>query len=249
VGPLARTVTDAAILLAAIAGYDAADPFCADAAVDEYPKGLKAGIKGWRIALGRGDYVDGADGQVVAAVENGAQALEAAGAKVVPLDVSFLKDAALANGMMTQADGAAFHRERLAQDPEWFGDDVRRRLEAGRDLPVSDYILARKTQSEMKRRLTQILDEFDVLALPTTPITAPRIEGEDAVEQAKRLTRFTAPFNLTGLPALSVPCGLSREGLPVGMQMVCGAWLEARLLQAGAAYERASGVRDLCPPI
>jgi aspartyl-tRNA(Asn)/glutamyl-tRNA(Gln) amidotransferase subunit A len=83
--------------------------------------------------------------------------------------------------------------------------------------------------------------QYELLMLPSTPIPAPLIEGTDALEQARRLTRFTAPFNLTGLPAISVPCGLSSEGLPLGLQIVGAPWRESRVLRAAHAYEKARG--------
>jgi aspartyl-tRNA(Asn)/glutamyl-tRNA(Gln) amidotransferase subunit A len=83
-------------------------------------------------------------------------------------------------------------------------------------------------------------ESTDFLIVPTTPIAAPTIEGHDAVEQAGRLTRFTAPFNLAGLPALSVPCGFTKDGLPIGLQIVSRAWADAKALNAGYAYEQAT---------
>jgi aspartyl-tRNA(Asn)/glutamyl-tRNA(Gln) amidotransferase subunit A len=160
------------------------------------------------------------------------------------VDMEFLRELALSNGQMVQADAAAYHRDRLSEHPDWFGADVRERLESGRSLSSTDYSLARRTQSEGRRWMEAIFHDYDLLILPTTPITAPMIEGTNAIEQARRLTRFTAPFNLTGLPALSLPCGYDSSGLPIGLQMVSGAWREARLLQAGHAYERTtSGIK------
>lgn len=153
--------------------------------------------------------------------------------------MDFLKEAAVANAVMTQADGAAFHRERLKEHPDWFGADVRQRLETGAGFTSSEYVLARRTQTEIRRRCELLFEEYDVLLLPSTPITAPVLEGENAVERARQLTRFTAPFNLTGLPALSVPCGFSSEGLPIGLQIVSRAWNESGVLRAGYAYQQA----------
>ena len=89
----------------------------------------------------------------------------------------------------------------------------------------------------MKHRLHRLFGEYDALLLPATAIPAPEIEGQDAVEQANRLTRFTSPFNLTGLPAISSPCGFSREGLPIGLEIASGAWREATVLRIARAYE------------
>jgi aspartyl-tRNA(Asn)/glutamyl-tRNA(Gln) amidotransferase subunit A len=129
----------------------------------------------------------------------------------------------------------------LQEHPDWFGEDVRQRLQAGRELSSSEYSLARKIQDEGRRRLEMLFTKYDLLLLPTAPIAASPIEGTEGVEAARQLTRFTAPFNLSGMPALSVPCGFTRSGLPVGLQLVAKTWDEARLLQAGHAYEMAAG--------
>ena len=96
--------------------------------------------------------------------------------------------------------------------------------------------------------MNDFFKDYDLLMLPTTPITAPMIEGTDAIAQARQLTRFTAPFNLTGLPALSIPCGIDSKGLPIGLQLVSSAWGEARLLQAGNAFEKATDWHRKIPP-
>ena len=247
-GPLTRNVEDAALLLEVMAGFDPEDPYSVDAPAAEFQTPLQDGIRGWRVALGAGEYVERADDEVRGAVEHAADVLAAAGAEVEAVECSFLHQAALANGVVTQADAAAFHRQRLNEHPDWFGEDVRRRLEAGRDLPAADYILARHTQAGIKRRLADFFETFEILLLPTTPNTAPVIEGDDTVAEARRLTRFTAPFNLAGLPAVSIPCGTDSRGLPIGLQMIAGAWREAGLLRAARAYERVSGWMGWQPP-
>ena len=141
---------------------------------------------------------------------------------------------------MTQADGAAFHRERLKEHPDWFGADVRQRLETGAAFTSSEYALARRTQAEVKRRCESLLNIYDMIILPTTPIAAPVLEGEDAIERARQLTRFTSPFNLTGLPALTAPCGFTTDGLPIGLQIVSRAWNEAGVLRTGYAFQQAT---------
>jgi aspartyl-tRNA(Asn)/glutamyl-tRNA(Gln) amidotransferase subunit A len=237
-GPLTRCVTDAAILLQVIAGYDHDDPHCADMPVDDYVRDLEDGAMGLRIALARGTYVEESDPEVLEAVDDAAELFCRLGATVSNVTLEYLGDAAFANGQMTQADAATYHRERLSEHPEKFGADVRRRLETGRDLSAADYVLARRTQSETKRQVGRLFGEYDVLMLPATPSAAPLIDGGNAVEFARRLTRFTAPFNLTGLPAISIPCGFTSMGLPMGLQLVAAPWNEARLLQTARAYER-----------
>ena len=239
-GPLTRTVKDAAIILQVIAGYDELDPGSANIPVDDYLYGIEGGVKGWRIAVLTGDYARDSDPEVSDAVRAATQVFEFLGAQMEPVEMNFLREAALANGMMVQADGAAFHRERLAENPLGFGEDVRQRLQTGAALTSAEYSLARRTQAEMRRRMEIFFDKYDLLLTPTTPIPALLIEGNDALEQARRLTRFTAPFNLTGLPAVSIPCGFTSAGLPIGLQIISEAWGEAKVLQAGHAFEQAT---------
>jgi aspartyl-tRNA(Asn)/glutamyl-tRNA(Gln) amidotransferase subunit A len=125
----------------------------------------------------------------------------------------------------------------MQTNPDGFGADVLARLRTGAAYTSTEYILARKTQALMQHAFGQFFNHYDLLLTPTTPVPAPVRGSADAVERARLLTRFTAPFNLTGLPALSMPCGLTREGLPIGLQIVGPPWSEKRLLQAGYAFE------------
>ncbi|MFZ1041459.1 MAG: amidase [Anaerolineales bacterium] len=248
VGPITRTVKDAALILQVIAGYDAQDPASVNMLPDDYLNHLEENIKGKKFALAVGSYVEASDAEVTAALHETVKVFTSLGAKIEKIDMDFLREAALANALITQADGAAYHRERLAEAPDRFGADVRQRLETGSSSTSTEYSLARRTQAEMKSRFVQFFEQYDFLLLPTTPIPAPLIAGSDAVEQARRLTRFTAPFNLTGLPAISIPCGFNREGLPIGLQIVAKAWNEAALLRTAHAYERETNWGKRFPP-
>jgi aspartyl-tRNA(Asn)/glutamyl-tRNA(Gln) amidotransferase subunit A len=240
-GPLTRSVKDAALLLQVLAGYDPDDPSSVDVPADDYLQKIEAGVRGWKIALAVGKYIEASDPGVLATVREAAQVFETLGAKVQEVEISWLREAAFANGQMTQADGAAYHRARLEEQPERFGGDVRGRLESGRDLSSIEYALARRKQVEVRRRSEVFFNQYDALLLPSTPIPALPIDDiENSASQAPALTRFTAPFNLSGLPALSVPCGFPKEGLPIGLQIVSGPWQEAQVLQAGHAYESAT---------
>ena len=240
-GPLTRSVKDAALLLQILAGYDEEDPASADVPVDDYMRDIEVGIKDWRIALAVGKFVEVSDAEVLAAVRSSARYFAYLGAKVEEVDTSWLYEAAVANGQMVQADGAAYHRERLEANPELFGVDVRQRLETGRDLPSGTYVLARRKQVEVRRRCEDFFRQYDALLLPSTPIAALPIDDiENSASQAPALTRFTSPFNLSGTPALSVPCGFTKGGLPIGLQIVSGHWREAKVLRAGYAFEQAT---------
>ncbi len=234
VGVLAKTVADAALLYETIRGYDPQDP---NSILPGPEASFPKNINDFRVALAVGDYIAAADPEILQAVSRAAEAFANLGAEIMEVEIPRLEEAAQTNGAMVVADAAAFHRERLNQHPDWFGDDVRVRLEKGRAITSSEYILARRAQTEIKRYFGLFFDPFDVLLLPTTASLAAPIAGLDSAAYAPRLTRYTAPFNLTGLPALSLPCGASSDGLPIGIQLVGPAWKESVVLQAGQALE------------
>jgi len=243
-GPMARNVRDAAILLQAIAGYDPGDPWSIDAPVDDYLARSAEGVRGWRIALASDEYFTSPEimeEEVLASVRQAAKVFESLGARVEEVPFPNARDAVMANGLMTPSDAAAFHHRRLAENPQGFGLDVLTRLQTGAAYTSTEYALARRMQTLLRRQFCDFLTEYDLLLTPTTPISAPVRGSADAVEWARLLTRFTAPFNLTGLPALSVPCGWTREKMPIGLQMVGKPWGEAKILSAGEAYEQGRG--------
>jgi aspartyl-tRNA(Asn)/glutamyl-tRNA(Gln) amidotransferase subunit A len=239
-GPMARRVRDVAILLQVIAGYDPDDPASVDVPVDDYLARLEAGVRGWRVALASDEFFARADAEVLAAVRAAADLFTSLGAQVSEVLIPNGQEAAQANGLIVTSDAAAFHRQHLQTHPEDFGADVLQRLQTGAAYTSSEYILARRTQAVFHRQMERFFDNYDLLLTPTTPVSAPPLRGPDAVEQARLLTRFTAPFNLSGLPALSLPCGFTGTELPVGLQIVGAPWAEAAILRAGQAYESAT---------
>jgi len=249
VGPLASCVRDAALILQVISTYDSIDPASVKMIAGDYLGHLIDDIEGRKIALGVGEYVEAADPEVLAAVRQAARIFEGLGCTVQEVNVDWMREAALANATMTRSDGAAVHRERLREHPEMFGEDILQRLQQGANTTSTEYALARRTQAEVRKRCELFFESYDFLIIPSTPNAAPTIAGNDAVEQAARLTRFTAPFNLTGLPAISIPCGFTSEGLPIGLQIVSRAWADAKVLNAAFAYEQATEWHNKKPAI
>ncbi len=237
-GPLARTVRDAAILLQAIAGYDPDDPYSVNIPVDDYTAKIEAGVSGWRVALADDDFFGDADPEVLDAVQKAAGVFERLGARVERVAIPNGLEAAQANVRLVTSDAAAFHRERMESHPDDFGADVLERLRQGAALTAVQYSLLRRTQMQVTRWFEQFFETYDLLLTPATPMAAPRIGETSAVARARQLTRFTAPFNLTGLPALSVPCGFTADGLPIGLQIVSRHWREGALLRAAHTYEQ-----------
>ena len=239
-GPMARSVADVAVLLQSVAGYDPLDPASVNVPVDEYLKELDQGVHGWRVALASGEFFERADEEVGEAVKTAAQIFSRLGAQVQPAELPGAYEAAQANGLLVPSDAAAFHRERLENRPEDFGEDVRKRLQNGAATSSTEYALARRTRTVLRRDFELFFSRYELLLTPATPIPAPLREGEDAIERARLLTRFTSPFNLTGLPALSLPCGFTKQGLPIGLQLVAAPCAEAKLLRAAYAFEQAT---------
>jgi aspartyl-tRNA(Asn)/glutamyl-tRNA(Gln) amidotransferase subunit A len=243
-GPMARTVADVALLLQVIAGYDPDDPSSVDVRVDDYVTSIERGVREWRIALADVDSIGGAEREVVEALHNAARVFEGLGASVDIVRLADLPDAARANSLITTSDGAAFHAERMERAPDGFGYDVLTRLRRGAGYSSREHAEARRTRTVVRRRLESLFRRhggaFDVLLTPTTPCVAPIREGLDPFAAASTLTRFTSPFNLTGLPALSVPGGFSPEGLPIGLQLIGAPWDERAVLRAGHAFEQAT---------
>ena len=249
VGPMGRCVEDVALLLQVINGYQPEDAYSASARPpgEDFLSDIRSGVKGWRLAIADDDHFTNCESEILTAVQKAAQVFKDLGAEVKYVPVSGGLEAARANAIMVVSDAAAFHQGRLQSEPEKFGADVRQRLELGASYTAMDYSLARRTQTLMRHQFIGFFKDFDLLITPTTPVPAPLDQGPDAVEQARILTRFTAPFNLTGLPALSLPCGFTSNNLPIGMQIVGAPWSEKAVLQAAYAYEASASWRSYKP--
>lgn len=249
-GPITKRVEDAALMLQVMGGYDSEDPSSFKTLPGDFSSHMRDTIRDRKVAFAIGQFVEEVtDPVILDAIRKAADLLSDQGAILEEVNLDFLREGALANSVMTQADGAAYHRDRLIEHPDWFGADVRQRLETGAGFTSTEYSLARRTQAQIRRRCDLLFEDYDVLILPTTPITAPVLEGENAIERARLLTRFTAPFNLTGLPALSIPCGFTSENLPMGLQIVSRAWNESGVLRIGYAYQEATEWHKIKPSI
>lgn len=240
VGPMGRRVMDAAYLYQCVAGFDPEDAYSVRRPVENVLKHIKDGVKNWRIALADDDYFQKKDSEVMDLVFKAAQVFETLGAYVEKTPFPGLYTAALSNSQLVVSDAATAYAQLFNEHPQEFGEDIRQRLEIGSQVRLQDYVQARRNQAVLRRQFESFLGDYDLLLMPTTVVPAPMIEGPDALEQARLLTRFTAPFNSTGLPALSIPCGFTSTGLPVGLQLIARPWREASLLQAAYAYECAT---------
>ncbi|GAC1299238.1 MAG: hypothetical protein NVSMB27_39190 [Ktedonobacteraceae bacterium] len=236
VGPICRSTADAALMLQVIAGYDPRDPASADVPVPDYSAGLKAGIKGRKIGVLRGAYFELVTSDVREAVQEAASVLANLGAELHEVEIPTINEVQPLCGTVITAEATAYHQKWLREKPELYTADVRLLLKAGELILASDYLQAQRLRSVFNEEVSQLFNHVDLLLLPTEPCTAPQA-GQ---EQIPSLTDYTAPFNVCGLPALSLPCGFAHN-LPIGLQLVGCPFNEAGILQAGYAYEQAAG--------
>ena len=240
VGPLTASVADAAIVLQAIAGYDPADITTADVPVADYVSALSGSSKSLRVGVPHAYFYDDIDPEVAAAVE---QALA-----VIKTLVAEIKDVALdvpTNRKLQSAESYAFHAENLAKSPEKYQAETLRRIMSGANVSAQEYILRRREMEEARRSIREIFGNVDLLITPTMPIPAPAIAELKKTPEALRpaelkLLRNTRPFNVWGLPAISVPCGFTQSGLPIGLQIAGPHWREDLVLRLAHAYEQAT---------
>ena len=246
VGPITRTVEDAAIMLGVIAGRDPLDPYSGDVPTARYSEQLEGGVGGLRIGLARRAFFRRLDTEVEAALEAAIDAFRDMGAELVEVDIpSSDQQRAIFNNIVCP-EAFSFHEENLTRTPELIAEDVRLRIEAGRLMLSIDYVRAQRARTKVKRELQAALGIADVLVTPTLPIAAPRIdqthvEWDDATEAVgPALTRNTRLFNVTGLPTVSLPCGFTDNDLPIGLQVTGRAFEEATVLGVAHSYERAA---------
>jgi len=248
VGPLARTVRDAALMLATIAGVDPLDATSSRQPVPDYVAALDGSVAGLRIGVAGGFYADGLDATVTAALAEAVTALGGLGARVEPLAVP--DPGPIVSGssnVMVRAESAAIHSRLLKERPGELQPAVRDRMAPGLTVTAYDYLQGQRLRAQLTREfIDAVFSRVDVLATPTIPEPAPALAHvkagatADVIARMGRFSRLTRPFNALGLPALSLPCGAAPDGRPLALQLVGRPFDEATLLRLGHAYERAT---------
>jgi aspartyl-tRNA(Asn)/glutamyl-tRNA(Gln) amidotransferase subunit A len=255
-GALTRTVADTALMMQALAGYDAADPACQAQAVPDYTKALNKSVKGLRIGVCRNHFFERLQEDVERATEKAIDDLARAGAKIQEFKLPLLEYGLGAIYAIELSSSTAYHDASLrAGRVPHYEPDVRMLVEMGRLVTGPDYLLAEQYRSLLMQAYCKVFETVDVVIGPTTPITAWK-RGEWNVQVAGQAEsvlaaywRFTYPYNLTGLPAMSVPCGFDRDGLPVGLQIAARPFDEATVLRIGHAYESSHEWKDRWPDL
>jgi aspartyl-tRNA(Asn)/glutamyl-tRNA(Gln) amidotransferase subunit A len=254
-GPMARTVRDAALMLEVIAGPDPHDattsrrpPGGLLAALDRAPAGLRVGVPD-------NHYLDGVTTEARAAVDTAARALQAHGAVVRSLrvpDPALLSDVA---NILARSESAAIHARVARERAHELGAAVRSRLEVGFHISAHDYLQAGRLRARLAREfIAEVFDEVDALLAPTIPEPAPPLAEvtagavDEIVRRMGRFSRLTRPFNALGLPVVSVPCGAAADGRPLGVQLAGRPFDEATVLRLALAVERQAPVRPPALP-
>lgn len=248
VGPLTRTVRDAAIVLQAISGYDPLDPSTEHVPVPDWLKNIERGPKGLRIGVPKQYFWHEADTEIEALVRKAIAALAAAGATVVEVDLPEADALFGPINTVILVEPAAYHAENLAARRADFGAQVVALFSVGATIPGVAYANALLEMQRMRRGAADAwLEGVDVLAMPTTTMQTPTIAASRERDPSAALARNTAVADFTGQPAISVPCGLTSANMPVGIMFSGRRWDESSVLWAGRAYEQVRGPLPTAP--
>ena len=248
VGPMARSVSDIARLFAVMAGFDRKDIRAADQPVVDPLIALDDGVAGLRIGLPEKFFFEDLDPELATHVRAAADIFGELGSDLVEIELTGAAEAAAAGMRMAVTEAYAVHRTRYEEQPDLFGEDTRRRLAEGKLTTGADYAALVQQTYEWQRTLQATFDQVDLVLTPTASGVAPKIDEAETVTTTAHLGRFTYALSVAHIPVLSLPCGITREGLPVGFQIAARAWQEARLLTAGAAYQAATDWHRRRPP-
>jgi Asp-tRNA(Asn)/Glu-tRNA(Gln) amidotransferase A subunit family amidase len=236
VGPLTRSVGDCALTLDAIAGYDARDLSSVEHNLEAAP--ALDNLRGIRIGIPRRFFFEGLEPEVRAAIEAAIEVLAGLGAEIGNTDLEVSADR-----IVFRAEAFAAHARYIASAPHLYQPETLAKLKLGANIDAPTYIEALQRLREQRRGMDSIFSSIDVLVTPTAPVIAPRIDDypqrfEDVLElEAARVLRNTRPFNIYGIPALTVPCGETAAGLPVGLHIAAAPWHDRFALRVAQLFE------------
>jgi len=255
VGPLARTVEDCALILELIAGEDPADPTASDRPVPKYASLLDKPVQGLRIATSKRYFYDDIDPELAAVLQASLEQFARMGAKIVEVDLPEAEAWNAGCALVIACEAAAYHAPWLRTRPKDYSEQVHARLQQGLAIPAPSYIDALRLRAQALRVFCgKVFSKADVFHAPVVLFQTPTIAESDVGGGAAmaatlaKATRLTRPGNYLGVPALSVPAGFTREGMPVGMQLLGRPFDEATILAAGHAYQQATEWHRKAPP-
>ena len=255
-GPLTRTVADAARLMAIIAGYDAHDATSSRRGVPFYERMLDGPVGGLRLGVPENYYFDGVTPEIDAGVRLAARTLEGLGARVIPLRVPDPRPMADVCNVISRSESAAIHARLARERPHELQPAVRARIEVGFHISAHDYLQALRLRARLTREfIADVFAEVDAIVAPAIPEPAPELaavkagSADEVVARMGRFSRLTRPFNGLGLPALALPCGRSADGRPLALQIVGRPFDEATVLRLGHAYQQSTTWHLVAPTL
>lgn len=252
-GPMTRTVEDCALMMQALAGYDPKDPASVDVEIPDFAGSLAAPLAGKRIGLARSWYAgpDGATEETIAAVDGVATALQRAGLEIVEIDLPDLRDYHACGRIILLSEAFAIHRHHLMETPEKYGESFRDRVRLGAFVSAADYVDALRWRRQLTDAMLATMDTAKVDLMLTANQYGPAEAFENATHAFPffRKPYLTMPFNVTGMPALTVCAGFAANGLPVGAQLAGRPFSDDHVLAVGHAYETVRGPLGRQPEI
>jgi len=247
VGPLARTVEDTALLLQVIAGYDEQDTTSEKINVPDYSHSIGMKVSSLRIGIPREFFFADLDPEIDAAIKEALSVLGklAGGLRDVALQADKMETL---RDVVRAAEAYAYHREYVAKTPELYQPLILKRIQAGANVTTPAYIQGRRDLAEVRRKAEKWIEGVDVLVTPTLPIPPATISDPHA-DDILPTVRNTSPFDVNGWPAISLPCGFTRQGLPMGLQIIGPGGGESVVFQLAHAYEQATDWHKRRPPL
>ncbi len=245
-GPMVRSVEDAALVMNALAGYDPQDPTSAQAPPSDFTQALTGDVRGLRVGVPKEFFQVPLDPEVKEAVRKAIEVLEELGASVTEVSWPMFHQAAAISSVILMSEATAYYRDLVLRRGAELASSVRLRIEAGLFFSAADYVRAQQARTLFNRQSLDLLRQVDVLAGPTLPVTACKLgSAEIQVGNTRQgiiptLTQFSRPFNINGFPAITVPCGFSSLGLPIGLQLAGRPFDEETVLRVAHAYEQAT---------
>ena len=249
-GPMTWNVEDTAHMLQAIAGHDPKDPTSSRAPVPDYSSSLVEGIEGMRIGVPRDFFLKddpGISAEVRSTVDEALEELRRLGAQVEDVSIPMLDYSGAAQPAIMLSEAFAYHRGNLRSQPENFGDMCRARFRMGGLFSSGDYVQAQRVRKALTTEYNEALTRYDLIASPAMSNPATRFDETDVMSSA-RVPSFTAPYNLTGMPAISVPCGFTEAGLPIGLQLAGRPFDEPTVIRAAYTYQQHVRLFERRPP-
>ena len=251
VGPMTWTGEDTALMLQVIAGHDPKDATSSHEPVPDYSAALQTDLKGIRVGVPRHYFFAddvGLDEDTANAVEKGIQTLRELGATVQDIIIPSLSLSSVANTVIMISEANAYHEKNLKSQPQNFGEIARSRFILGGVFTSADYIQSQRARNKLKREFSEAFQTVDIMAMPVMSKPAAALKDFDPMGMMMSPSMM-APFNQTGIPAMSVPCGFSSAGLPIGMQIAAEAFNESAVIRAGHAYQKYVGWHKQRPNI